>query len=68
MALCSKCANYDKKYTDFRRMFEDVVKIGGDKREKDFCIMYDDFIPLSITYDGADCPYFLAKEDANEQS
>ena len=68
MALCSKCANYDTKYTDFRRMFEDVDKIGGDKREKDFCVMYDDFIPLNITYEDADCPYFLTREDENERS
>ena len=62
MAFCNKCANYDKKYADFRKKFEDVIKIGGDKREKDFCVMYDDFIPLSITYDNADCPHFIPKE------
>lgn len=64
MALCSKCANYDKKYTNFRRMYEDVLKIGGDKRKKDFCSMYDDFIPLKITYDNANCPYYEPKEES----
>lgn len=68
MALCSKCANYDKKYADLRRRYEDVVKIGGNKQEKDFCSMYEDFIPLNITYEDADCPFFFQKEDVNEQS
>lgn len=64
MAFCNKCVNYDKNYSEFRKLYEDVIKIDGDKREKDYCIMYDDFIPLKITYDGADCPYFLPKEES----
>ena len=64
MALCNRCVNYDKNYTEFRRKFEDVIKIGEDTKEKDFCSMYDDFIPLKITYDGAECPYFLPKEES----
>lgn len=64
MALCDNCLYYQKEYADFRKLYEDVIQINGDKREKDFCIMYDDFIPLKITYDGADCPYFLPKEES----
>jgi hypothetical protein len=64
MAFCNKCVNYDKNYSEFRKLYEDVIKIDGDKREKDFCTMYDDFIPLKITYDGANCPYFLPKEES----
>lgn len=68
MALCEKCALYDKNYADLRRSFDDCIIIGKDKREKNFCSMYEDFIPLNITYDGADCPYFMPKERDNEQS
>lgn len=66
MALCEKCEFYNRNYANMRKNYDDCIVIVEDKREKDFCIMYDDFIPLNITYEDADCPFFLQKEDAKE--
>ena len=62
MALCEKCKFYNRNYANMRKNYDDCIVIGEDKREKDFCMMYEDFIPLNITYEDADCPFFLPKE------
>ena len=65
MALCEKCEFYNRNYANLRKNFDDCEIIDGDKREKDYCMMYEDFIPLNITYEGADCPFFLKKEESD---
>lgn len=68
MALCKRCVNYDKSYADLRKRFDDCVTVGGDQREKDFCMMYEDFIPLEITYENKECPFFMDRSDDGSQN
>lgn len=59
MALCEKCANYDSNYADFRKKYDDYVIIKENQKEKDFCVMYEDYIPIGITYNNENCPYYI---------
>lgn len=61
MALCNKCINTDAEYETLRAEFDDVDMIGGDKREKHYCRMFNDTIPNSIYYDGEQCPWYERK-------
>lgn len=61
MALCDTCMFYNKQYDEFRQQYDDVID--GENREKHFCTMYDDNIPLDITYKNADCPHYLKGGD-----
>lgn len=59
--LCNTCANYDKKYDEFRHKYYDTI-IEFDKRQRHGCIMYEDQIPQKIWYENANCPYYIEKE------
>ena len=63
MALCDKCALFDRSYNEFRSQYDDVIEIDGDKREKKYCVMYSNSIPQNITYNNGDCPYFTPKDE-----
>jgi len=52
--------NYSKEHDEFRQRYDDVID--GDKLEKHYCPMYDDYIPHDIFYKGGDCPYYVKKD------
>lgn len=61
MALCENCEFYNKDYAELRKNFDDCIIVGEDKREKDFCVMYEDFIPFEITYENKKCPHYMRR-------
>lgn len=62
MALCDSCMFYDKKHDEFRQQYDDTVEVNGDKREKHYCPMYDDYIPYNIFYDNGKCEYYQKRD------
>ena len=65
MALCDNCEFYNKDYDIFRQTYDDCEVVNGDNREKHFCVMHDDFIPMNIAYDNGSCSYFVEKGAEN---
>lgn len=63
MASCENCVFYSKSYADLRKSFDDCTPTSADEKEKDFCMMYEDFIPLEITYENKECPFFMDRSD-----
>lgn len=58
MALCNSCVFYDKAYHEFVARYEDSDSEIDNKREKDHCRMYSDFIPYDITCENGNCRYY----------
>lgn len=63
MALCDTCAFYNKQIDEFRQQYDDTIIENADSRQKHYCPMYDDNIPLDISYNNGDCPYYQKEGD-----
>ena len=50
-------------YDEFRQGFDDTIKVDNSAPLNHYCVMYDDNIPPDIFYAGAECQYFISKDE-----
>ena len=57
----------DEEYDMFRQEHDDaIIEAEEGLPEKHHCIMYDDFIPRDIYYNGADCKRYYRRDELKE--
>ena len=66
MAYCDTCQFWNERINEFRLDYDDEIIIGDKSKPPKYCIMYDDRIPEAITYNNAECEFYLKREEETD--